>query len=377
LTDKSGQTNDKPRVCMDLGLFSFPQQGSGLTTVDKTIDLRSDTVTRPSPAMRAAMAGAEVGDDVFGDDPTVNRLQTRFAEMAGKEEALFVTSGTQANQTALKCHTQPGDEIICDANSHIVRYEGGGPAALSGVSIAVLPGERGIFSVDMVAAAIRPDDVHEPVTSLVALENTHNKGGGTVWPISTLAEVCRYAHERGLKTHLDGARIFNAVAATGIALAEWAGHFDSVAVCFSKGLGAPVGSILAGSREFIRRARRVRKMLGGGLRQVGILAAAAEYALDHNVKRLAEDHENARLLASELSRVGAFEVETVPTNMVFWSLRGTPEQADALVEACRRRGVWFLNFSGVRFRAVAHLDVTREQILTAAQIIAEEAQQNW
>ena len=336
------------------------------------IDLRSDTVTRPVPAMRTAMAVAEVGDDVFGDDPTVNRLQTRFAEMAGKEEALFVTSGTQANQTALKCHTRPGDEIICDANSHIVRYEGGAPAALSGVSTAALAGERGIFTADMVAAAIRPDDVHEPVSSVVVVENTHNKGGGTVWPIGQLADVCRCAHDRGLKTHLDGARIFNAVAATGIGLVEWAVHFDSIAVCFSKGLGAPVGSILAGSSEFIRCARRVRKMLGGGMRQAGSLAAAAEYALDHHVQRLVEDHDNARLLAAELQQLGAFDVEPVSTNMVFWSMKGMPEKVAAFAEACRERGVWFLHFGGVRFRAVTHLDITREQVLTAARIIAKQ-----
>ncbi len=339
------------------------------------IDLRSDTVTRPTPAMREAIARAEVGDDIFGDDPTVNRLQERFAALAGKEDALFVTSGTQGNQIAIRCHTQPGDEVLCDANSHIVHYESGAPAAISGVAFRPLAGSRGIFTAAMVREAIRPDNVHHPVSSLVVVENTHNRGGGAVWPLETVREVTAGARERGLRNHLDGARIFNAVAATGVSLSQWAACFDSLTACFSKGLGAPAGSILAGPRDFIRRARRVRKMLGGAMRQSGILAAAAEHALDHHVSRMAEDHENARLLRDLLAACPRFGMEPVETNMVFWILRdASPDAARDLQARCRARGAWFNWVGGTRFRAVTHLDVTRAQVEEAAVIIRGEAE---
>jgi threonine aldolase len=337
------------------------------------IDLRSDTVTRPTPAMREAIAHAEVGDDIFGDDPTVNRLQERFAALAGKDAALFTPSGTQANQIAIMVHTRPGDEVICDANSHIVHYETGAPAVLSGVSIRPVEGDRGVFTAGMLEAAIRPDNIHNPASALVVIENTHNRGGGSVWPLETLRAVTAAAHARGLRAHLDGARIFNAAAATGVPLRDWAAHFDSISVCFSKGLGAPAGSMLAGSREFIARARRMRKMLGGAMRQAGILAAAAEHALDHHVERLAEDHAKARELGDAIAACAAFEPEPVPTNMVFWRLRATPAEAQEFHARCRARGVWFNLVGGTRFRAVTHLDVSPEQVDRAAEIICAEA----
>jgi threonine aldolase len=340
------------------------------------IDLRSDTVTRPTPGMRAAIAAAEVGDDIYGEDPTVNRLEARFAAMAGKEGALFVPSGTLANQIAIKCHTSHGDEVLCDADSHIVHYETAAPAAISGVALRVLAGERGVFGPHQVAAAVRPNNIHSPRSRLVLIENTHNRGGGTIWPIEQLAAVAATAREHGLAIHMDGARLFNAVVATGIALDQWASYADSLSVCFSKGLGAPVGSILAGSREFVARARRIRKMLGGAMRQAGILAAAAEYALDNHIERLAEDHAHARLLASLLAGAARLEVETTtpPTNMVYFRLRdASAAQADTLAARWRARGVLVNHTGAGRFRAVTHLDVSGEDVRIAASVIVEES----
>jgi threonine aldolase len=345
------------------------------TNMPKIIDLRSDTVTRPSAGMRAAMAAAEVGDDVYSDDPTVNRLQERFAKLVGKEAALFVTSGTQGNQVCIRAHCVPGDEIICDHDSHIVHYEAGGPAALTGASILPLRGARGIFTAAEVTAAVRPDNVHFTPSKLVVIENTHNRGGGTIWPLRQIAEVTAAAKAAKLKTHLDGARLFNAVAATGIAPAEWASHFDSLTCCFSKGLGAPVGSIVAGTKDFVRSAARWRKMFGGQLRQVGVLAAAAEYALDHHVKRLADDHANAKILIEGLARGAGFSVEPdLPTNMVFWRIgKSAPGASDALVAKCKARGVLFNHAGGGRLRAVTHLDVNADDCRHAAEVIREEA----
>lgn len=336
------------------------------------IDLRSDTVTRPSAGMREAMANAEVGDDIFGEDPTINRLQERFAAMAGKEAALFVASGTMGNQIALKCHTRPGDEVICDSNSHIILFETGAPAAISGLSVNGIQSARGIFTAEQLRVAVRADNVHCPHSALLVLENTHNRGGGAVWPIDEVRAVCAAGREHGLKCHLDGARIFNACVASGIDLAEWAAEFDSLSVCFSKGLGAPVGSIIAGTAEFIKQARRTRKMMGGAMRQAGILAAAALYALDHNIARLAEDHRNAASFASALRACDRFEVEPeVDTNMVFWKLRGTPQSATDLVAKCRERGVLFNCVGGTRFRVVTHLDVTADDVARAGAAIVE------
>src|SRR5262245_54242686 len=242
------------------------------------IDLRSDTVTRPTPGMRAAMAAAEVGDDVFGEDPTVNRLQERLAAILGKEAALYVPSGTMSNQICIRAQTQPGDEMLCDVSCHIYNFEAGGPAVLSGVTCRTLPGEHGILDVSQMVDKIRGSNDHLVRTRIVALENTHNRGGGRVFPLEKIKAISEWAHGNGLIMHLDGARLWNAVVATGIPARTWAAHFDSVSVCFSKGLGAPIGSALAGSRDFIQRAKRIRKLFGGGMRQGGVAAAAALYA---------------------------------------------------------------------------------------------------
>ena len=258
------------------------------------IDLRSDTVTKPTAAMRKAMAEAEVGDDVYGEDPTVNALQEKVARILGKEAAIYVASGTMANQLAIKSHTQPGDELIMEATSHPYNFEGGAIAAISGVQVYCLQGVRGILDASQIEAAIRPTDHHYAVTRLVCIENTHNRGGGSIYPLKKMEEIYRLAKSKGLLVHLDGARLWNASVATGIKPHEYAQYADSVSVCISKGLGAPVGSLVAGSKTFIDRVHRFRKMIGGGMRQVGILAAAGIYALDHHVDRLKEDHDNAK-----------------------------------------------------------------------------------
>ena len=335
------------------------------------IDLRSDTVTRPTPAMRAAMAAAEVGDDVLGDDPTVQALERRTAEILGKEAAVYMPSGTMTNQVAVRTHTEPGDEILCDAHAHVYLNEAGAPAALSGVSCRPLPGVRGIFTADDVRAALRPADVHFPRARLLCVENTHNRGGGSVWPIERIAEVAAAARQAGLKTHLDGARLWNAAVAGGIPEAEYAHHFDSVSVCFSKSLGAPIGSALAGKAEFIARARRFRKMFGGGMRQAGIIAAGALYALEHHRQRLRQDHANARLLAVGLSRIDGVELDasTVETNIVIFRVASVP--AARLVEELAKAGVLVLASGPDTIRAVTHLDVSAEQVRRAVQIFTD------
>ncbi|MBI3078927.1 MAG: low-specificity L-threonine aldolase [Deltaproteobacteria bacterium] len=337
----------------------------------KVIDLRSDTVTRPTPAMRQAMAEAEVGDDVFGEDPTVNALQARAATLLGKEAALFVPSGTMANQLAIRTHTEPGDEVIIEGSSHPFNYEGGATAALSGVQFFTLPGRRGILDASQVEAAIRPPDHHYPRTRLVCLENTHNRGGGSIFPLEKILEIAGVARDRGLALHLDGARLFNACVATGIKPAEYARHFDSVSFCLSKGLGAPVGSLLAGSAAFIDRAHRFRKMFGGGMRQAGILAAAGLYALDHHIERLEEDHRHARLLAQGLAGFPGVEVkpEEVETNMVF--VRVTDRPAAELARALREQGVLLLATARDTIRCVTHLDVSEADIHDALARITE------
>jgi threonine aldolase len=326
------------------------------------IDLRSDTVTKPTPEMRRAMAEAVVGDDVFGDDPTVLALERRTAEVLGQEAALFVPSGTMANQLAVRCQTQAGDEMLLDAESHIYWYEGGGPAALSGVSCRVLPGVRGVFTAGDVRAALRPADVHFPPTRLLAIENTHNRGGGRVWPLESLRDVCEAAREAGLRTHLDGARLWNAAVASGVPEAAYAREFDSVSVCFSKGLGAPVGSALAGGRELIERARRFRKQFGGGMRQAGIIAAGALHALQHHRARLAEDHAHAQRLARGLAEMPGVHiaVEAVETNMVYFDVphRDAREVAARLKE----KGVLVLATGEHTLRAVASLAVEADGI---------------
>src|SRR5437764_166020 len=289
---------------------------------DTIIDLRSDTVTKPTPAMRAAIQAAEVGDDVFDDDPTVHRLQERVAALLGKEAALFVPSGTMSNQICVKAQTAPGDELLCEATCHIYNYEAGGPAVLSGVMCRTLEGDYGILDVSQLEDKIRPDNEHLVRTRLVCLENTHNRGGGRVYPLDKIQVISDWAHRHGLLMHLDGARLWNAVVATGVPAAEWARSFDTVSVCFSKGLGAPLGSACAGSRDFIAKARRIRKLFGGAMRQVGIAAAAALYAIDHHIDRLAEDHRNAQVIAQAIADTPGLRLDPteVETNLVWFEV---------------------------------------------------------
>lgn len=334
------------------------------------IDLRSDTVTKPTAAMREAMVRAEVGDDVFGDDPTVKALESQTAELLGKEAALFVPSGTMANQLAIRSHTEPGDEILVEANAHIYYYEGGGPAARSGVMCRCINGQRGIFTGADVEAALRPADPHFPRTRLVCLENTHNRGGGKIWSIGQVQEVAAAARKHGLQLHLDGARLWNASVAAGIPERDYAAYFDTVSVCFSKGLGAPVGSALAGPKAFIERARRFRKMFGGGMRQAGIIAAGALFALANHRARLAEDHANAKALASGLAAVNGLEAAPaeVETNMVRFRVRALPAQQ--LVHRLRAQGVLLLAVGPDTIRAVTSLMVSSDDIRAAVAVVS-------
>jgi threonine aldolase len=328
----------------------------------RLIDLRSDTITKPTPAMREAMARAEVGDDVFGDDPTVNELEAQTAAFLGKEAALFTPSGTMANQLAVRSHTEPGDEILVEANAHIYYYEAGGPAALSGVMCRCLEGKRGIFTGTDVESVLRPANLHFPRTRLLCIENTHNRGGGKIWPIEQVREIAELARKHGLQLHLDGARLWNASVATGIPEAQYAAPFDTVSVCFSKGLGAPVGSVLAGSKDLLERARRFRKMFGGGMRQAGVIAAGALFALRNHRVRLAQDHANAKLLASGLAGLNGLELNPadVETNMVFFRVQSMPAQQ--LVEQLKVRGVLTLAVGRDTIRAVTNLMVSADDI---------------
>ncbi len=339
------------------------------------IDLRSDTVTKPTAEMREVMAGAEVGDDVLGDDPTVKALEQRTGEILGKQGALYVPSGTMANQIAIRAHTEPGDEIILDGMGHSYLYEGGGSAALSGVTCRLIPTKRGIFTGDDVRAVLRPSNVHFPRTKLVCVENTHNRGGGSIWTLEQIADVEQVARKANFRMHLDGARLWNASAATGIPECEFAKPFDSVAVCFSKGLGAPVGSALAGNTEFIERARRFRKMFGGGMRQGGIIAAGALYALDHHRERLTEDHANASDLGKGLCNIPGIEVDldAIETNMVYF--RVTSMSAQQLVDRLRERGVGVLATSGDIIRAVTNLMVSADDMSRTTEIVRSIMQQ--
>jgi threonine aldolase len=337
------------------------------------IDLRSDTVTMPGDAMRRAMAAAEVGDDQYGEDPSVNRLQEEVAALLGTEAALFVPSGTMANQVALRTLTRPGDDVLVPVQSHVVFHETGAGAANAGVQFSEI-GAGGVFDADAVRAALKPaGHLVYPPTTLLVVENTHNRAGGIVFPAELQSEVLDAARERGIATYLDGARILNAAVAIGRSPAELARGFDLVGISLSKGLGAPVGSLLAGSRELIGRAHRYRRMAGGAMRQAGILAAAGSYALAHHVERLADDHANARLLADELLRGDDIEIDggTVQTNIVVFSLverKGVPDAA-TFVERCSERGV-LLNVLGTRtVRAVTHLDVDADACRAAAKVM--------
>ncbi len=334
------------------------------------IDLRSDTVTRPTGEMRRAMADAAVGDDVLGDDPTVRQLEQRTAAVLAKEAAVFMPSGTMSNQVAVRAHTEPGDEILMDREAHMYYYEGGAPAALSGATCRLLPGERGVFSPADVRAAIRPANVHFPRTRLVCVENTHNRGGGSVWPVEQIEAVTAAAREAGLAAHLDGARLWNASVAAGVSEAAYAAGFDSVSVCFSKGLGAPVGSALAGSGAFIERARRFRKQFGGGMRQAGIVAAGALHALDRHRDRLADDHANARRLAAGLAAMAPVSIDpaAVETNIVCFALPGC--DAAGFCAALGKAGVLVLPVGSDRVRAVTHLGIAAADIDAALERIA-------
>ena len=329
----------------------------------KPIDLRSDTVTRPTAAMQAAMAAAELGDDVFGDDPTVNALQDRIAQMLGKEAALFVPTGTQSNLCGLMAHCQRGDEYIVGQMAHTYRWEGGGAAVLGSIQPQPLPQQAdGSLLLQDIEAAIKPDDAHFAKSRLLTLENTW---GGQVLPLAYIEAATALAQRKGLATHLDGARLFNAVVASGTPVQDVAKHFDSVSVCFSKGLGAPVGSALVGSKALIARAHRVRKMLGGGMRQAGVLAAAALYALDHHIERLSDDHRHARMLAEGLQGLPGVTVQAPQTNILFVDL--VPEKASGVVDRLRAAGVLCTGLYRLRF--VTHLDVSTADIQRAIAIL--------
>ena len=326
------------------------------------IDLRSDTITIPTPEMREVMQEASVGDDVFGDDPSINNLEGRVAEILGKEASVYMPSGTMTNQVAIRTHTEPGDEVLLEQSAHVYFNEAGATAALSGVICRLIPGDRGVYGAEDIEAAIRPVNDHYPRTKLVCVENTSNRGGGKVWPLEKLAEVKKTAHENGLKTHLDGARIWNAAAAMNIPESEIAKHFDSLSVCFSKGLGAPVGSALAGSNDFIMEARRFRKQFGGGMRQAGIIAAGALYALENNRERLTVDHDNAKMLAKGLAEINGIDInpDDVETNII--NFRVKEMNIHALIEKLNKQGTHVLAKDSITIRAVTNLMVSESQI---------------
>jgi threonine aldolase len=337
------------------------------------IDLRSDTVTKPTDAMRKAMARAEVGDDVYGEDPTVNRLQEMMAAMFGKKAALFVPSGTMANQLAIRLHTQPGQEVIVESKAHIVRYEQGAAGALAGVQLHWIDGARGLISPEQVEAAIRPKDPHTIQTALICIENTHNSGGGTIYPLATIERIRAVATDHGIPMHLDGARLFNAIAATTLPPASYAQHFETLSVCLSKGLGAPAGSLLMmNDLTLLDKAKRLRRMYGGAMRQSGILAAAGIYALEHHIGRLRVDHDNAKRLARRLQQISTVRInpQDVDTNIVIFDVIGHHLTPPAIVAALKQVGVLIHAIGGTRFRAVTHLDISSAAIDQACDIFA-------
>jgi threonine aldolase len=335
------------------------------------IDLRSDTVTKPSPAMREAMLSAPVGDDVIDVDPTVVALQERISHMLGKESAIFMPSGTMTNQIALRVHCSPGDEFLCETGCHIYNYEQGAFAQLSGLVARTITGDKALLDVADLEGTVRPDNEHSVRTKLLCIENTHNRGAGKIYTLERTLALCGWAHSAGLITHMDGARLFNAAVASGTSVREFSERFDSVSVCFSKGLGAPVGSCLVGSKAFIAKARRARKLFGGGMRQVGILAAGALYALEHNIDRLAVDHAHARLLAETIQQCKGLRLaDGLPdTNIVIFHVDKELGTAASFNESLNKSGVLAMAFGPQSIRFVTHLDVDREQILQACQII--------
>jgi threonine aldolase len=340
---------------------------------DTLIDLRSDTVTKPTPAMRAVMQAAEVGDDVFDEDPSVNRLEERVAEMLGKEAALYVPSGTMSNQICIKAHTVPGDEMLCEATCHVYNYEAGGPAVLSGVMCRTIQGDFGVLDVSQLEDKVRPIDNHLVRTRVVALENTHNRGGGRVYPLEKIQAISAWARSHGLIMHLDGARLWNAVVASGVPAVEWASHFDSVSVCFSKGLGAPVGSALAGSREFVIRAKRIRKLFGGAMRQVGIIASAALYALENHVERLADDHRNAQVIAQAVAETPGLRLTPpeVETNLIWLVVDSDLATAKEVAAALKKRDILVHAAGPQTIRMCSHLDVSAAQAERVAETVRQ------
>lgn len=343
------------------------------------IDLRSDTVTKPTEEMRRAMYEAEVGDDVYGEDPNVRKLEDTAAEMLGKEAALFVTSGTQGNQVAVLTHTRPGDEVLVESNAHIFYYEVGAMAALAGVQTRPLSGERGKVPLFVLEEAIRDDNIHFPPTRLICLENTHNRAGGAVIPLSYMREVRQLADRRQVSVHLDGARLFNAAVASDVAASEYAATVDSIQICLSKGLGAPVGSLLVGSKSFVARARKWRKALGGGMRQAGVIAAPGFIALTRMVDRLAEDHLHAKRLATGIANINTMAVnpDEVDTNIIIVDVKKweqtTTKTAGEFLQRLKEKGVLATSFGGSLIRFVTHLNVSAAQIDEALQVIAEVA----
>ena len=333
------------------------------------IDFRSDTFTKPSPAMLEAMFKAEVGDDVYGEDPTVNKLETHSAEMFGMDAALFCPSGTMTNQIAIKCHTVPGDEVICDNVSHVYIYEGGGIALNSASSVRPLAGDKGRITAEQVLEAINPDDIHKPRTSLVSLENTANRGGGSCYEFAEIEKIKEVCLKNNLAFHLDGARLFNATVAKGEKLKKYGETFDSISICLSKGLGTPVGSVLIGGENFIKRSRRIRKVFGGGMRQAGYLAAAGIYALDHNIERLADDHYRAKKIAEALSKkdfIGTFL--PVETNILIFEVDGIHTPA-SFTEEMRKHDIRVTVISKTQVRMVLHLDITEEMTAKTIEVI--------
>lgn len=334
-------------------------------------DFRSDTLTKPTQEMRQVMMKAEVGDDVFGEDPTINHLQEMIAKLTGKEAALFVASGTQGNEVCISAQTEPGKEIIVGRESHIFNYECGGPALLSGVQMYPVNENNGVIILEQIKAAVRHEDVHYPQTTLICLENTHNRAGGVILPLENIKEISEYARNNNLKIHLDGARLWNASVETGISLKEYCQYFDSVSLCFSKGLGAPIGSIVVGDNKLIHRVHYYRKVFGGGMRQAGILAAACIYAIDNHFERLKEDHQRAKRFAESISKIPAIKVnlETIHTNIVIFDIDIPGFVAEDFLVKLQENGVLMLEIDPNRIRAVTHLDLTDEDLDKAVEVL--------
>lgn len=368
--EKLGEMGRKTQY-LYLAIKGIPYGNSSISIYIRSpmIDYRSDTVTRPTPGMLEAMMKAPVGDDVFGEDPTVNQLEAVSAAAFGMEAALFCLSGTMTNQIAIKCHTQPGDEVICDKMSHIYQYEGGGIAVNSGASVRLIEGNRGRIKASQVRESINPDDVHKPVSRLVSLENTANRGGGSCYDFSDIQEIKEVCFANNLKLHLDGARLFNALVARNETCKQYGEVFDSISICLSKGLGAPVGSVLIGTSELIRKARRVRKLFGGGMRQAGYLAAAGIYALEHHIARLADDHRHAREIEAAL-RVRDFVGEILPveTNIIIFEVKGRYSAAQ-FAARFREEDVYMIAISPTQIRIVVHLDIKPADVKRTIELI--------